>query len=94
MKTEHTPKPWKISETDEEGHYVIESEDGKTAICYGAGFYGENNPSEANAHLISAAPDLLEALKSVVAIADRKTDEFDRARSAIAKAEGLQNESQ
>lgn len=38
--------------------------------------------------LISAAPDLLEALKAVVAIADRKTIEFDKARAAIAKAEG------
>ena len=32
--------------------------------------------------------ELLAALKAVVAIADRKTDEFDRARAAIAKAEG------
>jgi hypothetical protein len=31
--------------------------------------------------------DLLAALKEVVAIADRKTDEFDRARKAIARAE-------
>ena len=41
---------------------------------------------EATAHLIAAAPDLLEALKAVVAIADRATVEFDRARAAIAKA--------
>lgn len=46
--------------------------------------------TEANAHLIAAAPDLLEALKGVMAIADRKTDEFDLARAAIAKAEGRQ----
>lgn len=42
----------------------------------------------ANARLISAAPDLLEALISVVSVADRKTTEFDRARAAIAKATG------
>lgn len=42
----------------------------------------------ANARLIAAAPELLVALKAVVAIADRKTDEFDAARAAIAKAEG------
>jgi hypothetical protein len=35
-----------------------------------------------------AAPDLLEALKAVVSVADRKTDEFDLARAAIAKATG------
>ena len=40
------------------------------------------------ANLIAAAPDLLEALKAVVRIADRKTVEFDAARTAIAKAEG------
>lgn len=39
-----------------------------------------------------AAPDLLEALKGVLRVADRKTAEFDAARAAIAKAEGV-NES-
>ncbi len=41
-----------------------------------------------HARLIAAAPDLLAALKAVVAIADRRTDEFDAARAAIAKATG------
>jgi hypothetical protein len=36
----------------------------------------------------SAQAGLLEALKGVVAVADRKTDEFDRAHAAIAKATG------
>lgn len=40
------------------------------------------------AQIIAAAPDMLEALKGVIAVADRKTDEFDRARAAIAKATG------
>lgn len=31
---------------------------------------------------------LLAALKGVIRVADRKTDEFDAARAAIAKAEG------
>jgi hypothetical protein len=43
---------------------------------------------DADARLIAAAPDLLEALKAVVRVADRKTDEFDAARAAIKKAEG------
>lgn len=43
---------------------------------------------DANARLIAAAPEMLEALKRVVAVADRRTVEFDAARSAIAKAEG------
>lgn len=41
-----------------------------------------------NARLIAAAPDLLEALRAVVRVADRKTAEFDLARAAIAKALG------
>lgn len=38
--------------------------------------------------LIEAAPDLLAALRGVLRVADRKTDEFDAARAAIAKATG------
>jgi hypothetical protein len=41
-----------------------------------------------DARLLAAAPELLEALQAVVAVADRKTNEFDRARAAIAKATG------
>lgn len=41
---------------------------------------------EANARLIAAAPDLLEALRGVVRVADRATVEFDAARAAIEKA--------
>ncbi|EMW7738387.1 hypothetical protein AAFQ48_004295 [Yersinia enterocolitica] len=42
-----------------------------------------------NATLFSAAPELLEALKAVVAIADRDTDVFNAAKAAIAKATGV-----
>ncbi len=44
----------------------------------------------ANARLIAAAPDLYEALKGVLRVADRKTVEFDAARAALAKVEGKQ----
>lgn len=42
----------------------------------------------ANAYMMAASLDLYEVLKEVVEIADRKTDEFDNAKAAIAKAEG------
>jgi hypothetical protein len=42
----------------------------------------------ADAQLIAAAPDLLEALQAVVRVADRATVEFDLARAAIARATG------
>ena len=44
--------------------------------------------SLANAMLIAAAPEMLVALQGVLRVADRKTDEFDAARAAIAKAVG------
>lgn len=44
--------------------------------------------AEANARLIAAAPDLLDALKEVVALSDRKHNAWDKAHAAIAKAEG------
>ena len=44
---------------------------------------------EANARFISAAHDLLAALRGVLRVADRATVEFDAARAAIAKATGL-----
>lgn len=39
-----------------------------------------------DAYIMAAAKDLLVALEGVVLVADRATDEFDLARSAIAKA--------
>ncbi len=44
--------------------------------------------NENDLELIAAAPELLEALQAVVAVADRATDEFDMARAAIKKALG------
>jgi hypothetical protein len=38
------------------------------------------------ANVMLAAPELLEALRGVLRVADRATDEFDAARAAIAKA--------
>ena len=77
----HTPGPWV------EKNRKLIAKDGKSvgAAIYGTRPYPECN---ANSRLIAAAPDLLEALKAVLAVADRKTDEFDAARAAIKKAEG------
>lgn len=43
---------------------------------------------EENSKLRADVEQLLEALKGVVRVADRKTVEFDAARAAIAKATG------
>ncbi len=82
-----TPGPWVVFPGHNPG---IQAPSG-TIVTYGncgesCGIHGKNQ--EADARLIAAAPELLEALKAVVAIADRKTVEFNAARAAIAKAEG------
>ncbi|WP_162405132.1 hypothetical protein [Pseudoxanthomonas jiangsuensis] len=83
----HTPGPWFAS-----GRY-IGTFNHKSAIgeCRSAsGCWSDDEPASANARLIAAAPELLEALIGVLRVADRATDEFDAARSAIAKATGGQ----
>ena len=56
---------------------------GKTSICR---CFGKPKTAEANARLIAAAPDLLDALKNLLEV-DMYKDEFhDAGRDAIAKA--------
>lgn len=65
---------------------VIPYEGKKGAIAYHEMF-------NANARLISAAPDMLEALQYLMtAHGDQLHDAFDMARKAIAKATGESNE--
>ena len=62
---------------------------GKRAICVVTGSRKLGDVErKANAVLIAAAPDMLAALQGVLRVADRKTDEFDAAHAAIAKAFG------
>lgn len=89
-ETKHTPGPWYV----EQGHEMKDNgtywqvHDGHDAICCNQFCYADN--SESNAHLIAAAPELLEALKETLDVATRsEVGEFaDRARVAIAKADG------
>ncbi len=88
-KPAHTPGPWATARGFE-GQTVVGSDGVLVADCSIIDRLGQRTGPEctANARLIAAAPDLLEALKAVVAIADRRTVEFDAAHAAIAKAEG------
>lgn len=87
----HTSGPWVVDpKHPSEWNAVLPSGTGvKIGMCFVLA-YGVPvmEDSEANARLCAAAPDLLAALKRVVAVADRATDEFDAARAAIARAEG------
>lgn len=94
----HTPGTWRNDQTVNQGHMIgIWSEPRAyhskikpfliASVRVSKHYPGEG---EVNAHLIAAAPNLLEALKEVVAISDRKHDAWDRAHAAIAKATGGQ----
>ena len=93
MELKHTPGPWVDGQLedndccevmDERGYYI--------ATCHD-GVRGERN-ADANARLIAAAPDLLEALQELANCGAEAWGE-DRpcvhiARAAIAKATGQQ----
>lgn len=92
MSTKHTPGPWHSSKCSC-GHprckdYWIDS----GSFCQGSGF------SEADAQLIAAAPDLLEALlkmlgqfnENMVGIVHDELQAVVTARQAVSKALGEQ----
>ena len=84
----HTPGPWYVNISPVRGVLCVVSD--VSWIC--GELQARNSTAisaaecRANARLIAAAPDLLAALAGVLRVADRKTDEFDAARAAIAKA--------
>ncbi len=94
--SEFTKGPWAIEKTEESNgwHSVGPVTNGKIDVMITIfGNTGRPN-SEANAHLISAAPDMYEALKKLLYIAEcfipigEADDKFDAAKQALAKAEG------
>lgn len=95
MSGKHTPGPWRVN-TCRMGdklmgwHIAADEHGSSLPVCLSDKYseYRDQDEEIRNAFLISAAPDMLEALKGVLLVADRQTDEFDAARAAIAKAEG------
>ena len=87
----HTKGPWRISDD----HFIVADKGEKYQnICRLNGM-DRHEASEANAMLIAASPDLLEALKRYVEWQEGKFDAIDieaeilaPAKAAIAKAEG------
>lgn len=90
MEHKHTPGPWRFyAEPQPNGCPIV----GTGGLMVAQLAHSINHPEQrdtaiANARLIAAAPDLLEALRGVLRVADRATVEFDAARAAIAKATG------
>lgn len=94
MTTQHTPGPW--TWVKHGSYYSLENNGGFEVVSDGSacGEYGGwmDSPSEPNARLISAAPDLLASLEEVLAYCVEHGHDWmcmAQARAAIAKATGL-----
>lgn len=97
-KTTHTPGPWMRKQWDNDPAIAILTPDADDPVWIADACAGEFPRDEqvANSRLIAAAPDLLAALRSFVDPWNRggkwesqiTYDTFDKARAAIAKAEG------
>jgi hypothetical protein len=61
MSTKHTPGPWRYDDT---WGLIVARGEVEVAACHGGGSRSE---AQANARLISAAPELLDALKTLLA---------------------------
>jgi len=90
--SKHTPGPWAVnryitSGNQSLGFHITGPRDGSVSpVCVGEDTgYGE---IDANARLIAAAPELLEALKKAVNRQGFTNAELITARAVIAKAEG------
>jgi hypothetical protein len=89
----HTPGPWHVILTGTRGSFLIPEAARHEALNMDDGLDG-HTVSSANANLIAACPELLEACKlaSVLALQHHVPDEeeMDIIFAAIAKAEGRQ----
>jgi uncharacterized membrane-anchored protein len=80
MKAGHTPGTWTVDRN------MIETKDGQVIAQVS---YEQDGYVRANAALMAAAPELLDALKIMLEVAMNDiTEECDIARAAIARAEG------
>ena len=87
----HTPGPWTARRVHTGGFDIFDERGRDVVTVYGGGV--ETESREANARLIAAAPDLLEALSRAVHSYDGVPPRhhpawFDEARAAIARARG------
>jgi hypothetical protein len=83
-EAKHTPGPWQSCNYDGRCRVIL-GDDLRIAVVL-----GDHDESAANARLIAAAPDLLEALELWLSAADIHTfdDAKAKARATIARAKG------
>jgi hypothetical protein len=93
----HTPGPWEIkrdighfdSATSIRAHQLVGVNPSKYELSLEIGGWASVEKLEANARLIAAAPELLEALEEVLGWETLcPVETYEMARAAIAKARG------
>ena len=88
--SEHTPGPWRVGGVEDLRHgrgRQIAADDAKICVVYGV----RDPDVKANANLIAAAPEMLEALRSAMQCLDDFVGDgptYRMVEAAIAKAEG------
>ncbi len=96
MDVQHTPGPWHTVGLDKNAQRVVASQHIEIATCWHHCVGSIEREMEANARLIAAAPEILEALTMIHRIMiqrDMVEDErevVDQAWAAINKAKGGQ----
>ena len=96
----HTPAPWTVEEYgDDESPSLVIHKGTATRVCFMAtpGSHGDPARIEADARLIAAAPEMVEALKDLarlceavrysVGLGKSQLDRIEKAKSIIAKVE-------
>ena len=91
--TKHTPGPWTVSPSSKASTLtrVFSVDEGRLVASANGPGLSESGEAEANARLIAAAPELLEALElflSCKVTNDQQNEAARIARAAIAKATG------
>lgn len=101
-KAKHTQGPWEIGKNEfgevevfykpeKIGRFVIADNIGGEVMVSDSGLYDDYSEVEANAHLISAAPELLAALEGILKANPTEQSmvpAVEIAKAAIAKAKG------
>lgn len=93
MEKKHTPGPWKAQTHISLDRMEIRDANGRRIAECAMDFPMSAKTHDANASLIAAAPELLEALQEIVTAADGEgwsqlDASFTKARAAISKASG------
>jgi hypothetical protein len=91
----HTPGPWSLDELDSAGSIAIYQLNAPTRSAL-AELEIPDVESEANARLIAAAPELLDALENLLALVEGECPSlleddhhYTQVKAAIAKAKGV-----